>query len=560
MSFKSRLLLSVFLGAFLALSLLSAIALWRMNSMSNNSLDSHQKALLADYDTLIKSQVESAVTLIASIEKRSAAGEITVEEAKKQAADLVRQLRYQKDNYFWIDTVEGVNVVFLGKPSEGKSRIDLTDKKGKHLIRELIEQSKNEEGGYTDYWFPKPGSEAPQPKRGYVKQFKPWGWVVGTGNYVDDIGKIMEGHRASAQKELATNTALFCAFAFAIIAACLGFGWLFAGRVIGTIGGDPHFAAEVVQKVAEGDLTVNFSSDGSNDSLLGSVQHLVASQRALMERIKASADSLASASHDLTLTSEQMSKVTEEVVVQASTVATAGEEMAATSGEIAASCLSAAENAGEASRLAQQGAEVVMGTVGGMERIAVRVKDSAHSVETLGKSSERIGDIVGTIEDIADQTNLLALNAAIEAARAGEQGRGFAVVADEVRALAERTARATKEISGMIRDIQGATKTAVLSMEEGVSEVERGSAEAARSGEALNTIINKVTEVTSQINQIATAAEEQTATTFEISKNVHMIDGSVSGSAQGIQELSNSAGSLSVLAKDLKNMVAHYKF
>lgn len=559
MSFKNRLLLSTFIGAFLALSILSVIAVWRMNSMSNKSLDSQQKALLTDYDALIKSQVETAVSLISSVEKRSAAGEITVEEAQRQAADLIRQLRYQKDNYFWVDTVDGVNVVLLGKPSEGKSRIDLIDTKGKHLIRDFIEQSKNDEGGYTDYWFPKAGSDAPLPKRGYVKQFKPWGWVVGTGNYVDDIGKIMEGHRTSAHKELATNTALFCAFALAVIAATLGFGWIFAGQIVGTIGGDPHFAADVVKKVAKGDLTVDFRAKGSDDSLLGSVQHLIGGQRLMMERIKASADSLASASHELTLTSEQMSSVTGDVVVQASTVATAGEEMAATSGEIAANCISAAENAGEASSMAQHGAEVVMGTVAGMERIAVRVKNTANSVEILGKSSEHIGDIVGTIEDIADQTNLLALNAAIEAARAGEQGRGFAVVADEVRALAERTSKATKEISGMIKDIQGATKTAVLSMEEGVAEVERGSAEAARSGEALNTIINKVTEVTAQINQIATAAEEQTATTFEISKNVHMIDGSVSSNAKGIQELSNSAGALSVVANELKDMVAHYR-
>jgi methyl-accepting chemotaxis protein len=316
-----------------------------------------------------------------------------------------------------------------------------------------------------------------------------------------------------------------------------------------------------VEKVAGGDLGVSIEVQGSHPaSLLQSVRHLVSSQRQMMEKIKYSAESLASASHELRATSDTMSRTTDDVVSQADTVATAGEEMSATSSDIASNCISAAENAARASEMAKDGASVVMGTITGMERIAKRVKETAASVDTLGNSSEQIGNIIGTIEDIADQTNLLALNAAIEAARAGEQGRGFAVVADEVRALAERTTRATKEISTMISGIQKETRTAVSSMEEGVQEVSRGSEEAAKSGEALNVILGQINEVTAQINQIATAAEEQTATTREISNNVHLINEAVSGSARGVQELSMAAGNLSALAEDLKGMVSYYQF
>ncbi|HBA72726.1 MAG: chemotaxis protein [Geobacteraceae bacterium GWC2_55_20] len=560
MSFRTKLLLFVFVGVFAALTVLSGIAVYRMQLLSDASLANQKKALLDDYDALVKSQVHTAVSLIATVEERSRKGEISADDARKQAADLVRQLRYQKDNYFWIDTVDGVNVVMLGKPSEGKSRLDLQDNKGKFLIREIIENGRREGGGYTDYWFPKAGSDTPMPKRSYSLEFKPWGWVVGTGNYVDDIDKVMDEHKSTARSSFVANIAFFAVSAIVIMLGCLGFAFWFANDITRKIGGDPLYAVEVVEKVAGGDLGVAIVIQGNYPgSLLQSIRDLVASQRRMMEKIKESAGSLASASMELMATSDTMSHTTEDIVSQASTVATAGEEMSATSGDIASNCISAAENAGRASEMAKAGAEVVMGTVRGMERIAGRVKETAASVDALGSSSVQIGNIIGTIEDIADQTNLLALNAAIEAARAGEQGRGFAVVADEVRALAERTTRATKEIAAMIKGIQSETRTAVASMEEGVQEVAKGSSEAVKSGEALGNILSQINEVTAQINQIATAAEEQTATTREISNNVHMINEAVSGSARGVQELSLAAGSLSTLAEELKEMVAYYR-
>jgi methyl-accepting chemotaxis protein len=232
--------------------------------------------------------------------------------------------------------------------------------------------------------------------------------------------------------------------------------------------------------------------------------------------------------------------------------------MAATSNGIAQNCNMAAESSRQGNDLATEGAVIVQETVDGMNRITERVKETAATLGKLGSRSDQIGEIVGTIEDIADQTNLLALNAAIEAARAGEQGRGFAVVADEVRALAERTTKATKEIAQMIRAIQNETKGAVASMEEGVTEVERGTIDAAKSGTALDSILNQINSISMEINQIATAAEEQTATTTEITSNIHMITEVVQMSASCSNEAAGAAKELLARAEELQSLVGRF--
>jgi methyl-accepting chemotaxis protein len=226
--------------------------------------------------------------------------------------------------------------------------------------------------------------------------------------------------------------------------------------------------------------------------------------------------------------------------------------MAATSTEIANNCIMAADSSQNANQTALNGSAVIDRTVEVMRRIAEKVKESAKTVEGLGCRSDQIGAIVGTIEDIADQTNLLALNAAIEAARAGEHGRGFAVVADEVRALAERTTRATKEISEMIKSIQQETNGAVNTMEEGVREVETGTTEAGKSGEALAEILEQINTVSQQVSQIATAAEQQTATTSEISGNILQITTVSQETADFAKTSTQAASDLAQLAENLQ--------
>jgi methyl-accepting chemotaxis protein len=313
--------------------------------------------------------------------------------------------------------------------------------------------------------------------------------------------------------------------------------------------------------VAAGDLTARSDIDTRDEMgmLAREVNEMGDKLQGIICLVAQNSVQVASAANQLYSTSEQMATGAEEVAAQTGTVATAGEEMAATSAEIAQNCTMAAEGSREANDLALAGAAVVEGTVTVMHRIAERVRESAQTVESLGARSDQIGAIIGTIEDIADQTNLLALNAAIEAARAGEQGRGFAVVADEVRALAERTTKATREIGEMIKAIQSDTLGAVSAMGEGVREVEKGTSEAARSGSALQEILNQINAVTMQVNQIATAAEEQTATTCEISNNIQQITEVVQQTSNGAHESANAASQLAGLAEDLQRLVGQFR-
>lgn len=319
--------------------------------------------------------------------------------------------------------------------------------------------------------------------------------------------------------------------------------------------------ASVAAAVSAGDLTrraTGLSNDELGD-IGGSFNETADSFARVIAGIRVNSEQVATAANQVQSTSEQMATGVEEVAAQTGTVATAGEEMAATAFEIAQNCQVAAEAAHRATESATGGAVVVQRTVDGMARIAERVRSSARTVESLGSRSEQIGEIVGTIQDIADQTNLLALNAAIEAARAGEQGRGFAVVADEVRALAERTTKATREIGEMIKAIQQETRGAVAAMEEGVQEVASGTADAQQSGAALQDILSQINELAMQVSQIATAAEQQTATTGEISGNVQQVSEVVQQTAKGVQESAQAASRVAELAGDLNSLVGRFK-
>ena len=505
--------------------------------------------LMEGKEEATKSAVEVAFHTIERYGAKAKSGELPVAEARKRAMDDLRSLRYKGKEYVWINDLTPRMIMHPIKPDlDGKDLSESKDPKGKRLFVEFARTCREKGAGFVDYLWPKPGSEEPVPKISYVKLYEPWGWVLGSGIYIDDVKQEM----AILRWWVLGGTFLFACFTLSL-AFSVGLGIVRPLR---------HVIVSLDDIAGgEGDLTRRIRIDRDDEAgvLARSFNTFVEKLQGIIGQVTRNAAQVAAAASEVQSASRQMADGAGHMAGLAGTVATASEEMAATSVEIARNCVSLAEGSGTASRSADSGAEVVQETVTVMNRIAERVTSAARTVESLGSRSDQIGEIVGTIEDIADQTNLLALNAAIEAARAGEQGRGFAVVADEVRALAERTTKATKEISQMIKAIQAETRGAVASMEEGVHEVERGTGEAARSGDALRDILEQISSVTMQINQIATAAEQQTSTTTEISGSIQTITDAAHDTARGAQESAAAAAQLAVLAEDLQKLVGRFR-
>lgn len=312
----------------------------------------------------------------------------------------------------------------------------------------------------------------------------------------------------------------------------------------------------------EGDLTKRVSVGKGSDEIVElshDLNSFIEKMRVAVASVKHVTNRLVGSTVQLSTTADEVVQAAEgqnaRVIQSVSTV----EEVTRSAEEVAQSSTEAARIAQETAKAARGGQEEMNQTVMGMQQISQAVVQAANIITTLGRSSDQIGDIVNVIEDIADQTNLLALNAAIEAARAGEQGRGFAVVADEVRKLAERTTKATKEIGDMIRQIQKDTRSAVSSMEQGTSQVGHGVALANKTGEALANIHSMINATVGMIQQIANATEEQSSATRQIASDLEFMTQTTRQTASGVFQSAKASHDLRLLAGDLQKLVGSIK-
>ena len=594
-SMKRTFLLMMIVSSLVTMLFVAGIFIRDMIIEAEEQVIEVRETLLEDVELQLKTQTEAAISVLQHIYKRQQSGEITEAQAKLEAANLMRDLRYEGDaGYFWVDTYEGVNVVLLGrKDTEGKSRINATDPMGKQFIREMIENGRKPGGGFTDLMFAKPNQDQPLPKRNYTVAFEPYQWIIGTGVWIDYIDEKVAEAQALADDMLRASIIQ----TFVVIVVLEVIITLFAIKLSNSLIAPIKRITGILGVLSTGDFRIDKSNseeqlkDTSRTDELGVMARAVVTLRQnindMMKQVITSAEQVASASQQLTASADQSTIAINQVAHSIVTVASACTEQF-TEVEKATQQVDAfkthmdsvsrtlkvsSSKIKETTKAAETGGHSVENAVDQMQNIETSVSKSADVIAQLGKESDKIGKIVDAISEIAEQTNLLALNAAIEAARAGEHGKGFAVVADEVRKLAEQSQESAHEISELIGSIQSKAQDAVQAMQTGVMNVQHGADAVDGAGKTFGEIIQMVTDVSTgsaqmekivaelveSTNVITKAVDNISTKSRQVAKESEMVSASSEEQSATMHEISEASRSLAVMAQKMQNVTEKFK-
>ncbi|MFP2768681.1 methyl-accepting chemotaxis protein [Oceanisphaera sp. KMM 10153] len=551
LSIKQKILLL----ALLPLLLLATVSTWinvnqsmRLKDLSGDSL---YRSLLDARKQQLASYMELAITGIGPL----------LQQGKLDAAKAqLRRLRFDDGTgYFFVYNGEGVQVVSADNPArEGNNYLSATSPDGRHLVQEYVALGR-QGGGYVEYDWPKPDTKQGAPKLANITPIPGTDWLLGAGFYVDDLQATVAGleqELSDSVRRGLINSALSAALLLALIAA--------AGLVmVRSIHTPIRQAVSTMEDIAqgEGDLTRRLNTGHGHELgvLARSFNHFAGQISELVQSTRQSADTLQQASAELQRFMDETETGISQQHHESDQLATAMNQMSATAQEVAASAARAAEAAQQAENQVTDAQQLLQGTIEVIDGLENQVVGGVEIIQRLGKESEQIGSVLDVIRGIADQTNLLALNAAIEAARAGEQGRGFAVVADEVRTLAGRTQSSTEEIHKMITQLQQGAKEAVLAIESIRERSSHTVTEARRIDNALLDIGTAVNTINCMNEQIASAAEEQTQVSESINANVHQIVAIAEQTNAGSQAASQTSRQVGEMANSLQQLVGRYR-
>jgi methyl-accepting chemotaxis protein len=529
------------------LALLVVGALLLMLATAGYGLMILRGSILEDKRIETREIVDLAYSIAEHYGKQAESGKLSQEEARERAQVEIAALRYGEGNYFsqYDTTYRMVRHPF--KPElNGKDQSQLKDSTGKRIVYELVEAARRGQGEFVEYQWPRGADKTPQPKLATARLYAPWGLVVTSGIYIDDVDTQFV--RAAG----VIGIGIACGILMLVILS-----WFIAVSIARPL---TQLSDGMHQAAASGDLSR--AIDVGSGAEIGAIARAF---NALQQKFGEIIRDISSSSQQVLAASEQLTNSIQRIEQSSTRQSDAAASTASTIEEVSQSIASTTSSlqqltgiAGSSQQLTLEGRSVVAQASSEMSRIAQSISGTAQAVDQLGEESLRISDIVAVIREIADQTNLLALNAAIEAARAGESGRGFAVVADEVRKLAERTAQSTGQITSMIGSIQSRTEQAVKEIGLVSSMALNGVTLAEKAGDSVTSISGSVGEVSQIVADIARAAEEQHTASASISGHIEDISRQAFENTSAIRDVAQAAQSLEAMAENMRGSIARF--
>ncbi|MCX5808496.1 MAG: methyl-accepting chemotaxis protein [Proteobacteria bacterium] len=488
--------------------------------------------LLEEKKSRTRSVVETAYDMIQYYYDATRDGKMPEQEAQQKAKDLIKTLRYEGTEYFWINDMNNFMVAHPYFELEGKDQSGLIDVNGKKIVVAFVEKVKNQKSGFVDYVWKRPGSEKATPKLAYVKSFEPWGWVVGSGIYIDDVQK-------NFWNKAVKLAVLFIVISFVIILI----SWIFARSITQPL----SVVKERLQNMAKGDLRVKDEeadmvdlSQSTNETgqLLNALHNMRESLHSLIGQVQLSGIQVTSSTTEIAASARQLEATVAEQAASIREVTATNKEITATSEDLMQTMGGVSKTVSDTASMAETGRDKLSRMQSSMREFIEATSYISSKLGVINEKANKISGIVTTINKISDQTNLLSLNAAIEAEKAGEYGKGFSVVAREITRLSDQTAIATKDIEYMVKEMQSSVSSGVMEMDKFAEGVRRGVVSIETIGDQLGQIIDQVKTLSPR---------------FEVvNKGMHM-------QVEGAQQISEAMSQLLTAADQTKDSLSEYK-